>query len=253
MCQLTYIYIFVITENNRVLSHNTLGRQFVAKVKKSECSGIIHVKYCSRALEWVNMKKLFSEVFTHFSIPHVILILLKLMFAWSFFPNVSRYCYKLATVFKEFDVSMLINGSYTCICNKAKRFHDFIDPETMDDNVANPIAHVRTMDTHIIHHRGLREAIALGLNHIPLRNTNIQEAIQVVMDTFEQVCQVLGLRGCLDISSATRMVRTKCKEILMSVAKDNMYGFRYSKPYLFSDKSVENELTLFLNMYSFPA
>ena len=240
------LYIFVFTENNRVLSRNTLGRQFVTRIKKSECSGIIHVRYCSRALEWVNMKKLFSEVFVHFSIPHVIPILLNLMFAWSFFPNVSRYCYKPATVFKEFKVAMLVNGSYMCICNKAKRFSEFIDPGTMDNNVDTPMAHVRTMDTHIVRHHGLREAIALGLNHIPLRNTKLQEAIQVVVDTFVQVCQVLKLGGCLDISSATKMVRTRCKDILMSAAKSNMYGFRYSKPYLFSEKSVENELTWLL-------
>lgn len=113
------------------------------------------------------MKKSFLEVFTHFPIPHIIPILLKLMFALSFFPNVSMYCYKHATVFKEFNVSMLINGFYACVCDKAKRFHNFIDPETMDDNMANPMTHVHTMDTHIIHHHGLREAIALELNHIP--------------------------------------------------------------------------------------
>lgn len=43
----------------------------------------------------------------------------------------------------------------------------------MDDNVANQMVHVYAMDTHIIHHRGLRMAIALGFNHLPLRNTNI--------------------------------------------------------------------------------
>ena len=36
----------------------------------------------------------------------------------------------------------------------------------MDDNVDNPLTYVRTIDTHIIYHRGLKEAIVLGLNHI---------------------------------------------------------------------------------------
>jgi hypothetical protein len=169
------------------------------------------------------MKKLFSKMFTHFSIPHVVLILLNLMFAWSFFPNVSRYCYKPAIVFKEFDVSLLINGTYTYLCNKAKRFYKFLNMETINDEMNSPMAHVRIMDTNIIHHLGLREAIALGLNHIPLRNTNIQEIIQVVMDTFMQICQVLRLEGCLDINSATKMVRTRCKEILMSAFKSNLW------------------------------
>jgi hypothetical protein len=60
----------------------------------------------------------------------------------------------------------------------------FLDPDTMDHNLVNPMAYVRTMDTNIIHHHELRDAIALGLNHIPLRNTNMQETIQVVVDSF---------------------------------------------------------------------
>lgn len=58
------IIIFVPTENNQVLSRNAIGRNFVARVKKSKKYDIIHVKYYIMALEWVNMKKLFSEVFT---------------------------------------------------------------------------------------------------------------------------------------------------------------------------------------------
>ena len=40
------------------------------------------------------------------------------------------------------------------------------------------------MYTNIIHYCGDVEAIVLGLNHIPLINTNTQETIQVVVDTF---------------------------------------------------------------------
>lgn len=60
----------------------------------------------------------------------------------------------------------------------------FLDSETMNDNLVNQIAHVRTMYTNIIHYCGDVEAIVLGLNHIPLINTNTQETIQVVVDTF---------------------------------------------------------------------
>lgn len=108
------------------------------------------------------------------------------------------------------------------------------------------MVYVSAMNTHIIHHCEIRVAIALRFNHLPLRNTNIQETIQVVVDTFVQVCHVLGLWGCLDISSATGIVHTRYKEILMSAAKDNMYGFMYSKSYLFSDKFVKNELAWIL-------
>ena len=207
-------------------------------------TGIIHVSYCSRALEWVNMKKMFSDVLNHFSIPHFIPALLNIMFAWSFLPNVSKFCYKPALVFKDFSVDSLMNGSCNCICASSKRLGQFVDPETIDDS--DPRAHVRTMDTKIIHHHGLREAIYLGLNHIPLRNTNIQEAIQVVENTFVQVCQLLKVEGCLDVESASKLVRIMARDQMRSAMKENLYGFRYSKPHIFSEKAVENELAWLL-------
>ena len=147
------------------------------------------------------MKRIFSEVFIHFFIPHFIPLLLNIMFAWNFSPNVSKFCYKPALVFKEFSVESLMSGSYNCICAKFKRLAQFVDPGTMDDNYHDPRAHLRTMNTRIIHHHGLREAITLGLNHVPLKNTNIQEAIQVVVNTFVHVCQLLKVEGCLDVKT----------------------------------------------------
>jgi hypothetical protein len=47
----------------------------------------------------------------------------------------------------------------------------------------------------------------------------------------------------LDVHSATKMVRTRYKETLTSAFKNNFFGFKYSKPSLFCDKSVDNELT----------
>ena len=137
-----------------------------------------------------------------------------------------------------------MNGSYDCICTSSKRLGQFVDPETIDDN--DPRAHVRTMDIKIIHHHGLREAIGLGLNHIPLRHTNIQEAIQVVMNTFVQVCQLLKLEGFLDLEVASKFVRILARDKMISAMKENLYGFRYSKPHIFSEKAVDNELTWLL-------
>ena len=154
----------------------------MSRDKNTDRTGIVHVNYCSRALEWVNMKQLFFEVFTQFSIPHLIPFLLNIMFAWNFLPNVSRFCYRPALVFKDFDVSAHMIGAYECICNSSKRLIQFLDPETIDDTNGDPRMHVRTMDTTIIHHYGLREVVTLGLNHIPLRNTNIREIVQVVTD-----------------------------------------------------------------------
>ena len=235
-----------IADNGRILRRNVLGRNFVSRNKTMDKTCIIHVHYCSRALEWVNMKGIFPEVFSHFSIPNFIPMLLNIMFAWNFSPNVSKFCYKPALAFKEFSVELLMIWAYDCMCTKSKRLAPFVDPNTMVDNHQDPRAHVRTMDTRIIHHHGLREAITLGLNHIPLRNTNIREVVQVVVNIFIHVCQLLKVEGCLDVESASKLVRTISRDKLISTMKENLYGFRYSKPCIFSEKTVDNELTWIL-------
>jgi hypothetical protein len=192
------------------------------------------------------MKQLFFEVFTQFSIPHLIPLLLNIMFAWNFLPNVARFCYRPALVFKDFNVGSLMDDSYKCACNSSKRLIQFLDPDTMDKTSDDPRMHVRTMDTKIIHNHGLREAITLGLNHIPLRNTNIRETIQVVVDTFGQVCHLLKADELISMEMASKMVRAKTRDKLVSAMKENLFGFRYSKPYLFSEKAVESELSWML-------
>ena len=92
-------YIFELTEAGRTLQHNARGRRYISRAKNMDRTGIIHVNYYSMAMEWVNMKQLFFEVFTQFSIPHLIPLLLNIMFAWKFLPNVYRFCYKHALVF----------------------------------------------------------------------------------------------------------------------------------------------------------
>lgn len=110
------------------------------------------------------MKKIFFDVFSQFSIPHFIPLLLNIMFAWKFLQNVSKFCYKHVEVFRDFSVELLINRSYDCQCTSSKRLAQFIDFDTIDDNSSDLRAHVRTMDTKIIHRHGLREAITLCLN-----------------------------------------------------------------------------------------
>ena len=182
------------------------------------------------------------------SIPQCIPALLNLMFAWTYHPNVSVYCYKPSMVFKNFDVSMLKDNLDNCICHSSRRFARFLDKEAYDMNrgeVGNK-GHVRTMDLNIVQHKGLRHAIKMGLNQIPLRPTLIFEAIQVVFDAFLQVCQKLNVEHLVDMEIACKEVRTRCKLILLEASKLNKFGFRYSQPFLFDDKVVNNELNWLL-------
>ena len=232
----------------RTLSLNSLGRKTINRGKSKANTGIIHVFYCNRALEWINMKKFFSEIFIFLSIPQFVPALLNLIFAWTYHPNVSVYCYKPSMVFKNFDVSTLEDDKDNCICHSSRRFARFLDKDTSGKNgegIGNK-GHVRTMDLNIVQHKGLRHAIKMGLNQIPLRPTLIFEAIQVVFDAFLQVCQVLNIEHLMDMEKAGKKIRTRCRLILLEASKLNKFGFKYSQPFLFNDNVVNNELNWLL-------
>ena len=142
-----------------------------------------------------------------------------------------------------------MDDSNKCICNSSKIMIQFLDPDTMDNTSDDPMMHVRTMDTKIIHNHGLKDAITLGLNHIPLRNTNIREAIKVIVDIFGQVCHLLKTNELIDMEVASKMVHASSRDKMTSAMKDNLFGFMDSKSYLFSEKAVENELSWLLKHF----
>ena len=147
-------------------------------------------------------------------------------------------------VFKYFDVSTINDSMNNCICHTSKRFAKFLDNDTckIDREGVGGKGHVRTMDLNIIQHKGLRHALKMGLNQIPLKPTIIHEVIQVVFDAFLQVCQVLNVEHLVDMNMAGKEVRTRCRVIVLEASRINKFGFRYSQPFLFDDKVVNNEL-----------
>ena len=86
------------------------------------------------------------------------------------------------------------------------------------------------MDSSIIQHKRLKQALHIGLNHIALRPAIIYEALQAICDTFTQVCQVLNLGHMMDMEFATKEVRNKDKILLLGVHKQKKINFRYSQP-----------------------
>ena len=186
------------------------------------------------------MKKFFSEIFVFLSLPQYVPALLNLMFAWTYHANVATYCYRPGKVFKLFDFSTMKENMDMCICQSSRRFRNFLDKNTCSNGTNT--GHVRTMDLNIVQHKGLRHALKMGLNHIPLRPTTLHDAIQVVFDAFLQVCQVLDIEHLVDMELAGKEVRTRCRLRLLEASKQNRFGFKYSQSFLFDDKTVNNEL-----------
>jgi hypothetical protein len=229
---------------NRVLCTNKYGRIILQRTNDLQGVRFIVVHYCSRALEWLNLRQCFTKVFSHFNLSEHI-SLEKIAFSWTYDKNLASRIYKPSNVFRHFSFIDLLDESSICVCLSVKRFRPFLDPltESESSDFCPPSVHVRTTDLDIVQHPLLRAAIAKVLNHIPIKPTDFHNAITVVIDTFMQLFMILNLSSFgLDLQMACSCLRDLCLSKLRQAAKLNKFGFKFFGPYLFEIPTVNNEL-----------
>lgn len=225
------------------------GRKKISRMADKKSKHIIRLKYGSRAIEWFNLRKLFLDILVFFSHSHLSPKMDEITFAWCYMDNLARTMYRPAEVFKKFSFVHLLDHDTHCACEKATRLKKFIDENTMNETSSfrHADVHVRTMDLNIIQHPLLKEALAQGLNHIPLRPTNIGQAVAVACDAFIQLCLILNLtEHNFPINEATQRIQNLCLSTLKASSKMNKLGIRNSAKYLLDIPAVQNEINWLL-------
>ena len=226
------------------------GRYKIHRTNKRHTSGFIKLRYTSRALEWLNIRKLFQELLAFFNFSHLCSIVDDITFAWSYKDNLSTVFYKPSAIFKKFSFIDLLNEDNSCACSTATRLRSFCDPLTIHEtsSFAHAGVHVRTMDLSIIQHCVLRDALMQGLNHIPLSPTKIGETVAVVMDAFAQLTDILHLSILqFPIDEARKYLQGRCLATLKSAQHANKFGFKNISRFIFDQPAVKNEISWLLN------
>lgn len=230
----------------RILTHDKLGRRVLVKNISRKPLGYIIVTYPCRALEWLNLRKIFTICLERFDLEHLAQALPDVMFSWRYHDNLSSIFYKPAEVFKKFSFVHLLDCNEHCICLHAKRLTRFLDSQTsLEGSAFGPAQiHVRTVDVNLIQQKELRDAVSMGLNHIPVKPTNLAACVSTALDAFDQLCQILNLETVgLPIDEAKEWIRSTCLAELKHAAKNNRAGLRFSGHDLLAQKHVQNEIS----------
>ena len=161
-----------------------------------EWSSFINIHYSNRALEWINICRLFQELLIFFQFSHMCSLVENIIFAWSYDKNLTSVLYNSAAVFKQFSFVHFLHVDDTCACTSATRLRSFCDPLTITETSKNckPAVHVRTMNINIIQHKQLRLAVSQGLNHIPLQSIIIAKAVASIIHAYQQLVIILQLK-----------------------------------------------------------
>jgi len=196
-------------------------------------------------MEWLDLRSLFTACLSKFGLEQLIPNVADVRFAWRYHRNLTAALYRPSEVFKKFSFAQLLDPCDDCACLKVQRFSKFLDSLTVNEtsSYAKAQIHVRTMDVKIVQHTGLREAIGMGLNHIPLKPTDIAVSIATALDAFSQFTQILDLENSgLPLIEATEWIRTSCLERLKAASKSNKSGLRFSGHDLMQLSAVKNEI-----------
>lgn len=229
---------------DRVVLPDSYGRQTLRRTNARKPIGYIRIFYHNRALEWVNIRRLFADLFCFFNFSHLCPLIEEITFAWMYADPLASVLYQPAMVFKKFSFIQLLDPTSSCLCTSAKRLIRFCDPQTCHELSSHAPSglHVRTMDLTIIQHKELRHAIAQGLNHIPLQPTHIAKAVAAIMQAYAQLTQILNLESLqFPVVEAQQKLHATCLSILKAAARSNKHGFRVSTQSLFDIPAVKNE------------
>ena len=93
--------VFVMADHgDRIISRDSYGQKCMQHMKNHERSGFINIHYSSRALEWINVRRLFQELLIFFQFSHMCSLVENIIFAWSYDRNLASVLYKPAAIFK---------------------------------------------------------------------------------------------------------------------------------------------------------
>lgn len=209
------------------MDKDQLGRNILQKTVDGKPIGYSVMTYPSRALDWINLRQIFTACLNRFKLNHLIPLVADIRFAWRYHENLASFFYKPAEVFKKFSVEQLLDQQAECACLRVHRFARFLDARTNEETFSFSKAqiHVRTIDVRIIQHPKLKEALDMGLNHIPLKPTNIATVVATALDAFSQFMTILNLESeGLPFEEAIELVRMLCLDQLKLASRTNRSG-----------------------------
>ncbi|GBG64106.1 hypothetical protein CBR_g40554 [Chara braunii] len=152
--------------------------------EKFECDDFLHLKYTSRVMEPLSVRRLVNEVLSRVIGDDTASWLQRTRIGWTYNANISSKLCRPAEVFCEFDLSQWMDSDdpEQCPC-RTRTYSDMRSNWSIELLRYEGCTHVITLDSSITDKPLLQGIINAGLNHIPLMALDVEEAI-VELDRF---------------------------------------------------------------------
>jgi hypothetical protein len=94
--------VFITNSLDQIIQPDSYGRLSLLRISSRKLVGYIRIFYYNRAMEWINIRKLFFDLFYFFNFSHLFPLLEEITIAWMYADPLASVLYRPAAVFKKF-------------------------------------------------------------------------------------------------------------------------------------------------------
>ncbi|GBG71691.1 hypothetical protein CBR_g9104 [Chara braunii] len=217
--------------------------------QKSECDTFLHLKYTSRVMEPLSIRRLINGVLSRVIGDDTATWLERTRIGWTYkHSKASRLC-RPAETFCDFNVSQWMEGydpeQYPC---RTRRYSDMRSSWSIELLHNEGCTHVITLDSSITDSPLLQNIINADLNHIPCMALDVDEAIAELGSFLDELfARVMELR---DLTDSTKSF---LRRIILKKGKEKMEKYRVTHRHVaaepFEHPTVKSELTFLTSRF----
>ncbi|GBG70566.1 hypothetical protein CBR_g6692 [Chara braunii] len=192
------------------------------KRQKLDCDTFLHLKYTSRVMEPLSVRRLVNEVLSKVIGDGTATWLERVRIGWTYNPKIASRLCRPAETYCEFDVAQWMESYHPdqCPC-RTQRYMDMRSNWSIELLESEGCTHVITMDTSITNNLLLQGIIGAGLNHIPCMALDVEEAsVELGNCVDELFARVMELN---DLNVSTRSF---LRRVIMKKARTKMEKYR---------------------------
>ncbi|GBG89799.1 hypothetical protein CBR_g49650 [Chara braunii] len=192
------------------------------KRQKLDCDTFLHLKYTSRVMEPLSVRRLVNEVLSRVIGDDTTTWLKRTKIGWTYNPKIASRLCRPAETFCEFDVAQWIESYHPDQCPyRMRRYMDMRSNWSIELLESEGCTHIITMDSSITDSPLLHGIIRADLNHISCMALDVEEAsIELENCLDELFVRVMELN---DLSASTKSFLWR---VIMKKARAKMEKYR---------------------------
>ncbi|GBG63403.1 hypothetical protein CBR_g38026 [Chara braunii] len=190
--------------------------------QKSDCDVFLHLKYTSRVMEPLSIRKMINETLARIIGDDTATWLERMMIEWTYNASIASRLCKPVEVFCDFNVAqwMEIYDPEQCPC-RTRRYADMRSPASLNLLQSEGHTHVITIDSSVTDNPLMQGIMNSGLNHIPCMALDIDVAESEVGEFLDRL-----MARVMELQELTASTRSFLRRVILKKARAKMSRYK---------------------------